>query len=228
METGEGATRSGADRTRTAAPKVSGAPEREAPLSQEQEEPLPSPEPPAAVKGEEVPQPPSLQASPALPREVPRPDIMDTWLECPDLPPLDLAPRLQHCQAQLLAWSLTPLTLETQTSLCKRKISLRKRQASLAFPLLVAAFPLSTAPFSLVSQTSLRRSTAVHLCLPVFAPSHRPALQSPWTSRLGPSSLDRGPSLDRPTLKPARGRGRKSKRWNLRVGGLLRVEGDGH
>ncbi|MGH0166728.1 UNVERIFIED_CONTAM: hypothetical protein FKN15_051269 [Acipenser sinensis] len=51
-----------------------------------------SQEPPAAVKGEEVPQPPTLQASLVLPREVPCPDIVDTWSECPDLPTLDLVP----------------------------------------------------------------------------------------------------------------------------------------
>ncbi|MGH0128404.1 UNVERIFIED_CONTAM: hypothetical protein FKN15_004734 [Acipenser sinensis] len=74
-------------------------------------------------RGEEAPhpEPSSMQASPALPREVPSPVIVDTWPECPDLPELDLAPRSQHCQAQSLAWSLTPLPLESQTSLRKRQ-----------------------------------------------------------------------------------------------------------
>ncbi|MGH0126484.1 UNVERIFIED_CONTAM: hypothetical protein FKN15_048801 [Acipenser sinensis] len=75
----------------------------------EGEELLPSPETPVAIEGEEVPQPPTLQVSPALPREVPGPIIVDTWSECPDLPTLDLAPRSQLCQAQLPAWSLAPL-----------------------------------------------------------------------------------------------------------------------
>ncbi|MGH0129214.1 UNVERIFIED_CONTAM: hypothetical protein FKN15_069720 [Acipenser sinensis] len=170
---------------------LSAAPEGKALLSQEEEEPLQSLEAPAAVKGEEVSQPPTLQASPALPREVPRRDIIDTQPECPDLPTLDLAPRSQHCQAQLLAWFLAPLPLETQTFPCRRKTSLRKRQMSLAFPLLVAAFLL-------VSQTSLRQSTAALLCLPVLAPGHRSALESPWTNRLSSSSPVLGPSLEAP------------------------------
>ncbi|RXN01740.1 hypothetical protein EOD39_5344 [Acipenser ruthenus] len=78
-----------------------------------------------------LPEPSSMQLSPVLPREVPSPVIVDTWPECPDLPALDLAPRSQHCQAQSLAWSLTPLPLESQTSLRKRQTSLRKGQSIL-------------------------------------------------------------------------------------------------
>ncbi|MGH0151667.1 UNVERIFIED_CONTAM: hypothetical protein FKN15_020572 [Acipenser sinensis] len=141
-----------------------------------------SQEPPAAVKGEEVPQPPTLQASPALPREVPRPDIVDTWPECPDLPTLDLAPRLQHCQAQLFAWSLSPLPLKPQTSR-------HGSQTSHTPPLPPTVFPLRL-------QTLLRRSTATHLCLPVLAPGHWPALQSPRASRPGPFSPVLGPSQE--------------------------------
>ncbi|MGH0166108.1 UNVERIFIED_CONTAM: hypothetical protein FKN15_064984 [Acipenser sinensis] len=141
---------------------------------------------------------PPLQASPALPWEVTFPSSVDTGPECPDLLPLDLAPRSQYSQAQSLAWSLAPLPLESQTSLCRRKTSQRKRQTSLVLPLLVASFPLPTAPLPLRSKTSLRRTTATRLCLPVLAPGHRPALWSPCTSRLGPSSPVLGPSLETP------------------------------
>ncbi|MGH0163615.1 UNVERIFIED_CONTAM: hypothetical protein FKN15_001686 [Acipenser sinensis] len=127
---------------------------------------LPSREP----EGEDVP--PPLQASLALPCEVPCPGSVHTGTECPDLPPLDLAPRLQYSQTQSLAWSLAPLPLESQTSL-------RKRQTSLALPLLVAPFLLPTAPLPLRSKTSLCRSTATLLCLPVRAPGHWLALWSP-------------------------------------------------
>ncbi|MGH0140318.1 UNVERIFIED_CONTAM: hypothetical protein FKN15_071220 [Acipenser sinensis] len=148
----------------------------------------------ATKKGGEVkevhpphPRPPPLQASPALPWEVPCPSSVDTGPECADLPPLDLAPRSQDSQAQSPAWSLAPLPLDFQMSLRRRKTSLRNGQTSLTLPLLVASFLLPTALLPLESQTSLRWSTATRLCLPVRAPGHRPALWSPWTCRLGPS-----------------------------------------
>ncbi|MGH0123066.1 UNVERIFIED_CONTAM: hypothetical protein FKN15_010744 [Acipenser sinensis] len=143
-------------------------------------------EEPATKKGGEVkevpppqPRPPPLQASPALPWEVPCPSSVDTGPECADLPPLDLAPRLQDSQAQSPAWSLAPLPLDFQMSLRRRKTSLRNGQTSLMLPLLVASFPLPTALLPLESQTSLRWSTATRLCLPVRAPGHQPALWSP-------------------------------------------------
>ncbi|MGH0159768.1 UNVERIFIED_CONTAM: hypothetical protein FKN15_055194 [Acipenser sinensis] len=157
------------------------------PLPEPRGEEPPLPETPVEVKGEDVP--PPLQASPALPREVPCPSSVVTGPECPDLPPLDLAPRSQYSQAQLLAWSLAPLPLESQTLL-------RKRQTSLAFPLLIALLHLPSAALHLEFQRSLRRSTGARLCLSVLAPGHRPALWSPWTSRLGPSSSVLGPSLE--------------------------------
>ncbi|MGH0158378.1 UNVERIFIED_CONTAM: hypothetical protein FKN15_035474 [Acipenser sinensis] len=116
----------------------------EPPLAEPRGEEPPWPEPPVEVKGEDVP--PPLQASPVLPREVLCPGSVDTGLECPDLPPLDLAPRSQYSQAQSPAWSLAPLPLEFQTSLRRRKTSLRKRQTSPALPLLIAPFPLPTSP----------------------------------------------------------------------------------
>ncbi|MGH0135376.1 UNVERIFIED_CONTAM: hypothetical protein FKN15_031243 [Acipenser sinensis] len=136
----------------------------------------PLPEPREEVKKIPPPQPrpPPLKASPALPCVVPCPGIVDTLPECPDLPTLDLAPRSQHCQAQLFAWSLSQLPLKPQTSR-------HGGQTSLALPLPPTVFPLRL-------QTSLCRSTASHLCLPFLAPGHRPALQSPRASRPGPSS----------------------------------------
>ncbi|MGH0121059.1 UNVERIFIED_CONTAM: hypothetical protein FKN15_069262 [Acipenser sinensis] len=172
-------------------------------------------------RGEEppLPEPSSMQASPALPREVPSPVIVDTWPECPDLPELDLAPRSQHCQAQSLAWSLTPLPLESQTSLRKRQTSLRKGQRSLAFPLLIASLPLHRATLHLVFQRSLRRSTGARLCLSVLAPGHRSALWSPWTCRLGPSSPVLGPSLETPE-GPTHPQARPWKRAKIDICGL--------
>ncbi|MGH0118657.1 UNVERIFIED_CONTAM: hypothetical protein FKN15_027740 [Acipenser sinensis] len=182
-------------------------------------------EEPATKKGGEVrelpppqPRPPSLQASPALPWEVPCPGSVDTGPECADLPPLDLAPRSQDSQAQSPAWSLAPLPLDFQMSLRRRKTSPRNGQT---FPLLVASFPLPTALLPLESQTSLRRSTATRLCLPVRAPGHQPALWSPWTCRLGPSLLVLGPSLEMPE-GPTHPQARPWKRAKI-----SRVEGGG-
>ncbi|MGH0144618.1 UNVERIFIED_CONTAM: hypothetical protein FKN15_005813 [Acipenser sinensis] len=157
---------------------------------------LPSREP----DGVELPLPEQLtvQVGQTLPREVPGPIIVDTWPECPDLPALDLAPRSQHCQAQSLAWSLSPLPLESQTSLRKRQTSLRKGQRSFAFPLLIAPLPLPSATLHLGFQRSLCRSTGTCLCLSVLAPGHQSALWSPWPSHLGPSSPVLGPSLETP------------------------------
>ncbi|MGH0181162.1 UNVERIFIED_CONTAM: hypothetical protein FKN15_006385 [Acipenser sinensis] len=166
-----------------------------------------------------LPEQPTVQVSPALPREVPGPVIVDTWPECPDLPALDLAPRSQHCQAQSLAWSLTPLPLESQTSLRKRQMSLRKGQRSLAFPLLIASLPLHRATLHLEFQRSLRRSTGARLCLSVLAPGHRSALWSPWTSRLGPSSPVLGPSLETPE-GPTHPQARPWKRAKIDICGL--------
>ncbi|XP_041133747.1 mitochondrial proton/calcium exchanger protein-like isoform X4 [Polyodon spathula] len=74
------------------------------------------------------------QASPALLDVVPYPALISPLPECPDLPPLDLSPRSQDCQAQLLAWSLTPLPQELQTSRCGSRMSH-------AFPLLPTVPP---------------------------------------------------------------------------------------
>ncbi|MGH0131369.1 UNVERIFIED_CONTAM: hypothetical protein FKN15_045920 [Acipenser sinensis] len=165
------------------------------------------------------PRPPPLQASPALPWEVPCPGSVDTGPECTDLPPLDLAPRSQDSQAQSPAWSLAPLPLDFQISLRRRKTSLCNGQTSLTLPLLVASFPLPTALLPLESQTSLRRSTATRLCLPVRAPGHRPALWSPWTCRLGPSLLVLGPSLGTPE-GPTHPQARPWKRAKIDIYGL--------
>ncbi|MGH0147377.1 UNVERIFIED_CONTAM: hypothetical protein FKN15_010302 [Acipenser sinensis] len=165
------------------------------------------------------PRPPPLQASPALLWEVPCPGSGDTGPECADLPPLDLAPRSQDSQAQLHAWSLAPLPLDFQMSLRRRKTSLRNGQTSLTLPLLVASFPLPTAPLPLESQTSLRRSTATRLCLPVRAPGHRPALWSPWTYRLGPSLLILGPALGTPE-GPTHPQARPWRRAKIDIYGL--------
>ncbi|MGH0173483.1 UNVERIFIED_CONTAM: hypothetical protein FKN15_065656 [Acipenser sinensis] len=100
-----------------------------APESEEVVEPLPSPEPRAAIKGGQP-----VNATPVLLGVVLYPDNMGTRLECPDLPLLDLVPRSQF---------LVPLLLETQSSL-------RKRQKTLAFLLLVSAFPLPAALLPLV------------------------------------------------------------------------------
>ncbi|MGH0126089.1 UNVERIFIED_CONTAM: hypothetical protein FKN15_037270 [Acipenser sinensis] len=136
--------------------------EEESFLEPKEVEPWPSLEPWAASKGEEVrhlppsqPQTPLLQAIPALPSVVPCPGIVDTLPECPNLPPLDLAPRSLHCQAQLLDWSLAALPLKPQTSHYGS-------QTSHALPLPPTVFPLRL-------QTSLHRSTAAHLCLPFLA-----------------------------------------------------------
>ncbi|MGH0129082.1 UNVERIFIED_CONTAM: hypothetical protein FKN15_069063 [Acipenser sinensis] len=162
--------------------------------SREPGDELPTREP----EGEDVP--PPLQASRVLLWEVPCPSSVDTGPECSDLLPLDLAPRSQYSQAQSLAWSLAPLPLESQTSLCRRKTSLRKRQTSLALPLLVAPFPLPTAPLPLRSKTSLRRTTATRLCLPVLAPEVPafstkcdkvgPSLRTLFTSMSGDNTID--------------------------------------
>ncbi|MGH0153131.1 UNVERIFIED_CONTAM: hypothetical protein FKN15_033385 [Acipenser sinensis] len=151
------------------------------------------------------PQTRPLQAGPALPCVVPCPGIVDTLPECPDLPTLDLAPRSQHCQAQLFAWSLSQLPLKPQTSR-------HGSQTSLALPLPPTVFPLRL-------QTSLRRSTATHLCLPFLAPGHRPALQSPRASHPGPSSPVLGPFQEAPE-GPTHPQARPWKRAKIKEIGL--------
>ncbi|MGH0130306.1 UNVERIFIED_CONTAM: hypothetical protein FKN15_045738 [Acipenser sinensis] len=191
--------------------------EEELPLPEPRGEELPLPEPrgeepPLPEPREEVkkipppqPRPPPLKASPALPCVVPCPGIVDTLPECPDLPTLDLAPRSQHCQAQLFAWSLSQLPLKPQTSR-------HGSQTSLALPLPPTVFPLRL-------QTSLRRSTATHLCLPFLAPGHRPALQSPRASRPGPSSPVLGPFQEAPE-GPTHPQARPWKRAKIKEIGL--------
>ncbi|MGH0146565.1 UNVERIFIED_CONTAM: hypothetical protein FKN15_042792 [Acipenser sinensis] len=180
-----------------------------------EEPPLPEPrgeEPLLPEPREEVekipplqPRPPPLKASPALSCVVPCPGIVDTLPECPDLPTLDLAPRLQHCQAQLFAWSLSPLPLKPQTSR-------HGSQTSLALPLPPTVFPLRL-------QTSLRRSTATHLYLQFLAPGHRPALQSPRASCPGPSSPVLGPFQEAPE-GPTHPQARPWKRAAMDIAGL--------
>ncbi|MGH0155220.1 UNVERIFIED_CONTAM: hypothetical protein FKN15_048462 [Acipenser sinensis] len=149
--------------------------EEELQLSEEEE--LKCPAPPQ-------PRPPPQQSSPALMGMVPCPVLVDTLLECLDLPVLDLVPRSGHRQAQLLTWSLAPLPLKPQ-------MSRRGRVTSLAFPLPPAVFPLE-------SQRSLRRSRGSHLCLSLHRPGYRPRRRSPLASRLGPSSSDHGPYPEAP------------------------------
>ncbi|MGH0163288.1 UNVERIFIED_CONTAM: hypothetical protein FKN15_064846 [Acipenser sinensis] len=153
-----------------------------------------SQEPPAAVKGEEMsntpPSRPQQQpgvVTPALSSAVPCSSYVDISPECPDLPPLDLMPRSQHCQAQLGARSPAPLLPEPETSRCGRQTS--------------RALPLPSNLFPSRSQTSLRRSRATHFCLSQLAPGHRPVFRSPLASHLGPSSPDRGPFLWAPDFK---------------------------
>ncbi|MGH0117505.1 UNVERIFIED_CONTAM: hypothetical protein FKN15_038025 [Acipenser sinensis] len=190
----------------------------EPPLREPRGEKPTLPEPREEVKKIPPPQPrpPPLKASPALPCVVPCPGIVDTLPECPDLPTLDLAPRSQHCQAQLFAWSLSQLPLKPQTSR-------HGSQTSLALPLPPTVFPLRL-------QTSLCRSTASHLCcagpqphpsachslLPVTGLRYsRPeqAVRVPPRRFSVPSRKRR---RDQPTLKPARGRGRRLKKSDLR------------
>ncbi|MGH0137201.1 UNVERIFIED_CONTAM: hypothetical protein FKN15_009265 [Acipenser sinensis] len=168
---------------RSAEAPLSPAPEGEAPLS-------PAPEGEATIKGEKVkipppqPRPPPLKTSPAPDGAVPCPDVVVPLPECQDLPPLVLTPRSQHCRAQLLAWSPTPLLLDLQTSR-------REGQTSRALPLSFTLFPLKL-------HTSLRGSAVAHLCPSLLAPGCRPALQSPWSSRPGSPSLVRGPFQEMP------------------------------
>ncbi|MGH0118734.1 UNVERIFIED_CONTAM: hypothetical protein FKN15_005720 [Acipenser sinensis] len=99
-------------------------------------------------------------------------------------------------------------------------MSLRKRQMSLALPLLVAPFPLPTAPLPLRSKTLLCQSTAAHLCLPVLAPGHWPAQQSPRASRLGPFLLVCGPFLSVLEEGATRPQARPWKRAEIKKMGL--------
>ncbi|MGH0121845.1 UNVERIFIED_CONTAM: hypothetical protein FKN15_075946 [Acipenser sinensis] len=173
---------------------LSPAPEGEAPLSPapEGEAPLsPAPEGEATIKGEEVkkiplpqPRPPPLKTSPAPDGAVPCPDVVVPLPECQDLPPLVLTPGSQHCQAQLLAWSPTPLLLDLQTSR-------HEGQTSRELPLSLTLFPLKL-------QVSLRGSAVTHLCPSLLAPGCRPALQLPWSSRPGSPSLVRSPFQEMP------------------------------
>ncbi|MGH0141238.1 UNVERIFIED_CONTAM: hypothetical protein FKN15_073123 [Acipenser sinensis] len=175
---------------RSAEAPLSPVPEGEAPLSPLFAEPRgeepPLPEPRKEVKKIPPPQPrpPPLKTSLAPDGAVPCPDIVVPLPECQDLPPLVLTPRSQHCRAQLLAWSPTPLLLNLQTSR-------REGQMSRALPLSLTLFPLKL-------QASLRGSAVAHLCLSLLAPGCRPALQSPWSSRPGSLSLVRGPFQEMP------------------------------
>ncbi|MGH0120481.1 UNVERIFIED_CONTAM: hypothetical protein FKN15_066368 [Acipenser sinensis] len=158
----------------------------EPPLPEPRGEKPALPEPREEVKKIPPPQPrpPPLKTSPAPDGAVPCPDVVVPLPECQDLPPLVLTPRSQHCRAQLLAWSPTPLLLDLQTSR-------REGQTSRALPLSLTLFPLKL-------QASLRGSAVAHLCPSLHAPGCRPALQSPWSSRPGSPSLVRGPFQERP------------------------------
>ncbi|MGH0141210.1 UNVERIFIED_CONTAM: hypothetical protein FKN15_002554 [Acipenser sinensis] len=105
------------------------------------------------------PQPPPVETSPALPCVVPCPGIVDTLPECPDLPTLDLAPRSQHCQAQLFAWSLSQLPLKPQTS----------RHGSVQQALIVV--PPTAPPSSLQAHTVTSPATMSIQQAPIVAPS---------------------------------------------------------
>ncbi|MGH0130840.1 UNVERIFIED_CONTAM: hypothetical protein FKN15_043619 [Acipenser sinensis] len=153
----------------------------EPPLPEPSGENPPLPEPREEVKKIPPPQPrpPPLKTNPAPDGAVPCPDVVVPLPECQDLPPLVLTPGSQHCRAQLLAWSPTPLLLNLQTSR-------REGQTLRALPLSLTLFPLKL-------QASLRCSAVAHLCPSLLAPGCRPALQSPWSSRPGSPSLVRGP-----------------------------------
>ncbi|MGH0147797.1 UNVERIFIED_CONTAM: hypothetical protein FKN15_010807 [Acipenser sinensis] len=158
----------------------------ELPLSEPRGEKPPLPEPRGEAKSRPPPQPrpPPLKTSPATDGAVPCPDVVVPLPECQDLPLLVLTPGSQHCQAQLLAWSPTPLLLDLQTSR-------REGQTLHALPLFLTLFPLKL-------QASLRGSTVAHLCQSLLAPGCRPALQSPSSSRPGSPSLVRGPFQEMP------------------------------
>ncbi|MGH0159363.1 UNVERIFIED_CONTAM: hypothetical protein FKN15_037325 [Acipenser sinensis] len=215
---------------------LSAVPVREAPrspapedvvLCPEWEESFPEPEegqpreqevpPPATDKGEEVrsppspqPRPPPLRSGPALLQVIPCPLLLDTLPVCLDLPVLDMEPRSVHHRPQLYPWFPTPLSPSTQASLscC---------QMSLVLPLFAAKLPLG-------DRTLLRRSPGEDLC-PLYIilfpgrrfgrPCHPGGV--PCRRFTVPSWKRR---RDRPTLKPARGRGRKLTFVDSRVNGL--------
>ncbi|RXM98590.1 Centromere protein O [Acipenser ruthenus] len=159
--------------------------------------------------------PATPEARPALANAVPCPLLLDTLPVCLDLPALDLEPRSLHHRPQLCPWFRTPLFPSTQMSLgcC---------QMLLVLPLFAASLPWVIGHHCAGPQVK----TSARCCILLF-PGHRFSrpchpgrvpchwfVVLPWKCR-----------RDRPTLKPARGRGRRLKKSDLRVGGLLRVEG---
>ncbi|MGH0130959.1 UNVERIFIED_CONTAM: hypothetical protein FKN15_056685 [Acipenser sinensis] len=206
-------TGAGADRTGAAAPKAgaggrsSAEPEGMELLSREPEwveRPSREPEEVSEVPPPQ-PRPPPLETSPVLPGTVPYPLLLDTLPVCLDLPALDLEHRSLHHQPQLYTWFPTPLSSITQTSLgcC---------QTSLVLLLFAASLPLG-------DRTSLRRSPGGDLCPLLQSPVFRPSLQSALSSRWGPVSLSRGPSLEAPE-GPTHPQARPWKRVKIQEIGL--------
>ncbi|MGH0144339.1 UNVERIFIED_CONTAM: hypothetical protein FKN15_002830 [Acipenser sinensis] len=151
------------------------------------------------------PRPPPLETSLVLPGTVPCPLLLETLPVCIDLPARDLEPRSLHHRSQLYTWFPTPLSPNTQTSLgcC---------QMSLVLPLFAASLPLG-------DRTSLRRSSGGDLCLLLQSLVSRPSLQSALSSRWGPVSPGRGPSLEAPE-GPTHPQVCQWKRAKIRVIGL--------
>ncbi|MGH0118111.1 UNVERIFIED_CONTAM: hypothetical protein FKN15_043611 [Acipenser sinensis] len=185
---------------------LSAAPAREAPESpapeklqgEQEEETVPEPEEVSTTPPPQL-QPTTPEEDPALVSAVPCPLLLDTLPVFLDLPVLGLEPRSLHHQPQLCPWFPTPLSPSTQTSLgcC---------QTSLVLPLFAAKLPLG-------DRTSLHRFPGEDLCPLLHPPVPQLSLQSPCHPGGVPSRSFKVPSWkrqrNRPTLKPARVRGRK-------------------
>ncbi|MGH0160290.1 UNVERIFIED_CONTAM: hypothetical protein FKN15_039551 [Acipenser sinensis] len=176
----------------------------EPPLPEPRGEEPPLPEP----RGEEgrsipppQPRPPPLQSSSELLRPVPQPLLLDTLPVFLDLPVLDLEPRsLQHWP-QLCPWFPAPLSPSTR----RRWAAARRRYCS---------------PWVIGHRCAgSQGKTWVHCGILQF-----PGLCFGRPCQPGGVPCRR---KDRPILKPARARVRQWTLLDLRLGGLLRVEGGG-
>ncbi|RXM34715.1 hypothetical protein EOD39_4571 [Acipenser ruthenus] len=144
----------------------------------EEVEPWLSLEPPAAIKGEEV-----LSPEPEEVKSAPPPQLQPPTLEaCPALVIAVPCPLL--LDTLLVCLDLPALDLEPTTLLgcC---------QTSLVLPLFAVSLPLG-------DRTLLRRSPGEDLCPLLHPPVSQSSLQLPLSSRWGPVSPVRGPSLEAP------------------------------
>ncbi|MGH0136544.1 UNVERIFIED_CONTAM: hypothetical protein FKN15_034272 [Acipenser sinensis] len=196
--------------------RLSAAPAREAPESpapeellqgEQEEETVPEPEEVSTTPPPQL-QPTTPEEDPALVSAVPCPLLLDTLLVFLDLPALGLEPRSLNHRPQLCPWFPTPLSPSTQTSLgcC---------QMSLVLPLFAAKLPRVIGHRCVGPQvkTSARCCSLLfpgcrfgRPCHPGGVPSRRFKVPS-WKRR-----------RNRPTLKPARVRGRKLTFVDSRVG----------